>query len=1537
MPDLKKHTFTFVGVLILAAIVASFGFYVFKYKSNRESYFTDSRRRQLGIVAEQIEGAVDSRRSSLRNAVTAFVANGRVGEAVCLAPLQMQLRLAGFGEAQCGPGAEVPAETTAVNVKPIKGVVLRETASLDYDSDTSHVAPTQKRNARLRFCYQPKSAGSVQSYDGHAPLATAVCEVEGCCADGAPCGERALCAKVTLADLVSPFLAGDGFGSGNVFISQGTRILFESGTNDLWIGTLLESAARAEGKGGDAKAPSGPPPVATFPSPAELAAFSVVREVEIAGRNYRLFTHPLRLSGNDQTATLGFLIESSRFEKEVASLSLGALSYVPLLIGIALLAVKLLKLRTMGARERLTAGDVRMLAFSLLALAGTLTTLALAAYEYHRLGAALNQELENVAERIGKNLNAELAAARSALSTYATQALARATDPTRFEPATGIFDLCTRDGSSGPYSCESRCSGRGCPAVETLALLRQQYPFFEMATRSDSEGQQLEKWSTGSTATALIRSESVSSGDVRRGRLRPGSPALAMHLRLSTNTGGLIPVLSTPILGGDQAAGGGRPLLGSAALIPELASLQHPVLPAGFRFAIIERGGKVVAHSVPSRSLYENFFEECDVAGSLRSLIESRGRGGFSGHYRGRAQRFYVEPIEGSPWTLVVFRDREVPRTILLDALLTWFAVYGAYLGIALLGVTILRFAVSHRGGEWLWPDGHRADAYLTCLMALLFATLLFLAAIIHRPLSSLAMLGQSIALPLAASVHVYLCIGGTSVQNAKRIAALALFAVAAIVALLTAGGNGVAISVAVGAVAILGLLSEPESSVLGREWWTWAGLALGAVLIAGWASQEQRHVAEALAILIAAGAVFLAIDRSRPSPKVDFKQTYAWAGVAFVVVVGVLPAAAFFEDAWDESLEVFVRHGQLKTAAALDERRTRIADEYAARALALPNGPESQKRRDGMVALRDDRLTKTWDIVTSSFFGTEQTQCPAPDQEPGKLADRFWRIGERHFSGIVSSQLLVYHDESIEIRELLDTVAGDRRWRWRHELGEPNAVLCWTRHNPGGDTSDAALAVAWPPADLEQGSTALSWVLAVVLGILLVGWYFLVRWIMRSVFGAGEWLITSKPQAGEPHFGNGVLLLRRAGMTEDWSARKSDPELGIVWDKDVHVLDLRTRPAGWDVRDSIPPAAKVVLIKHLEQRLENLPTLDATLNLLEAVLFRQKRTKGDEYLVIVVSAVQPLAYLRRRLQSSFDVAADKFIQPEVIGRWARFLECLDRVDADQASPGKDDPASGTTPTERVESLSLVELVAWLVAIRAEDLYRAYHQADFGPYAKNTTQTPRLRGIAWEILWQRQISHWRTGKKVSPRQVAKLRRDAPGALAAAHSLASLQEDNDDPAKAEHQLTDATRAHYRALWSQLTDDEQLTLVQLAREGYVNPRGWRLVNDLMARGLVVFTPAPRLMNETFRQFAASEETDVQVRRWETADGRSGWDKTRNIILFLVIGGGLVLYLTQPEKLGQMVGVIASLGAATATVANLFGLLGGRPAASPPPAKP
>ena len=85
-------------------------------------------------------------------------------------------------------------------------------------------------------------------------------------------------------------------------------------------------------------------------------------------------------------------------------------------------------------------------------------------------------------------------------------------------------------------------------------------------------------------------------------------------------------------------------------------------------------------------------------------------------------------------------------------------------------------------------------------------------------------------------------------------------------------------------------------------------------------------------------------------------------------------------------------------------------------------------------------------------------------------------------------------------------------------------------------------------------------------------------------------------------------------------------------------------------------------------------------------------------------------------------------------------------------------------------------------------------------------------------------------------------------------------------------------HYQKCWSASTYAERVVLDHIAHRRLVNIRSARIpLASLVRRGLVVFSPEPRLMNRSFAVFARQAERPDRLRGWQR-ERRGAWSKAR-----------------------------------------------------------
>ncbi len=143
---------------------------------------------------------------------------------------------------------------------------------------------------------------------------------------------------------------------------------------------------------------------------------------------------------------------------------------------------------------------------------------------------------------------------------------------------------------------------------------------------------------------------------------------------------------------------------GSASFHSLAASVSPPLL----SFAIIDRdSGVVLFHSNDSRSLAENFFVETERNPQLLALSQVGQSGFFSGHYIGAGHRFYYQPVQDTPWSVVVFYSlKEVGD-------LPWHAVFTA---LAAYAGALLMLLLASGLAMWLWAKRNRKS--VLCIAA---------------------------------------------------------------------------------------------------------------------------------------------------------------------------------------------------------------------------------------------------------------------------------------------------------------------------------------------------------------------------------------------------------------------------------------------------------------------------------------------------------------------------------------------------------------------------------------------------------------------------------------------------------------------------------------------------------------------------------------------------------------------------------------------------------------------------------------------------
>jgi hypothetical protein len=368
-----------IFVIIIAVLGLPFTVYYLSYVRSQSSYFTDRSFRKLSTISSQISSRVESAASVLKNSSEKFIRPSVQEEnsvRFSTDPAHKQDNLDGLKEVFKRLKGDRQIIPLQIDTEPWGDKVSAGTVTLN----------TVRHEADSSWLYLDYVSEGIKE--------KTVIRVQ---------------AKTDLNRLIQPFLS-ERVGSDydqfqNILITEAdtSRVIFQYDASQVRLASLDKLPASEDGaKKIDLK---------------EIAQSSNVTEVSLAGSNYRLFSHPLKLSLPCSTAnspnttwiTSG-LIKSNYFQTEAWSISI---PYTILIIGGFLVALLVfswpfLKLVLAGPKDRVKPQDVYFLIFATIVVLAVVTCFGLYAYVYSTVEGRMDVQLETLAKDIKKNFNEEL-------------------------------------------------------------------------------------------------------------------------------------------------------------------------------------------------------------------------------------------------------------------------------------------------------------------------------------------------------------------------------------------------------------------------------------------------------------------------------------------------------------------------------------------------------------------------------------------------------------------------------------------------------------------------------------------------------------------------------------------------------------------------------------------------------------------------------------------------------------------------------------------------------------------------------------------------------------------------------------------------------------------------------------------------------------------------------------------------------------------------------------------------------------------------
>jgi hypothetical protein len=685
--------------------------------------------------------------------------------------------------------------------------------------------------------------------------------------------------------------------------------------------------------------------------------------VMLEGREYRLFSQPLAMKLSDGTTrawVIAGVVSNARFAADSVTVSYTVLVLFLAVFLLVIFSLPFLKLRLLGELQRVRVTDIITLGIALLCAIAVVTLICLDAFAYRNTRSAADEQLRHLGSDIKRHVNTEIRQAYGALD-----ALDRALPDQAVVPS--------------PIPANARA----------LAAVKA-YPFFEIFSRVDANGEQLFKWHMD---PAPIPPINVKDRNYFRDVLRDqewalnedGTKRYALEAVRSRTTGQTQAVIAKKATG-DPAKGV------VVTLAFPMLSLIDTVVAGDCKFVVIDDDGRVVFHSESQRNNVENFFIETDKDRTLRAAVAGRQNEMVNIRYWGEDQRAFVTPVGGTPWTLVTFRSKRLLRTLNVETIMiaVMFLLIHA-LGYAMFGALVALARPSYRA-PWLWPNHRRGTDYISLIWSF-------------------------VALSIAFGTSIYLFRPRVVLVIAALIPALALL----LTYLRLRGTRGV--TAVIGMAALLVVTTVLVFTVIRGTHET----------------DIYPHVFTVKAIILLALCSGVFLGRRKPAEDDDAREVltrrlimpgYSYViGAAWLLVISaVLPAAALYKAAYKIEMESFVKHGQLDLVHNLEQHLLRLDAERV------------DQKRDPAVsnALKFSNLG----VYYNFFFNTEVYHRPANVGSGDAFMAERSRMEmpldmPNPVPRFVEWLLPQYSDHSIRMRELLHSQSADKRWRWRRRGGQ--------------------------------------------------------------------------------------------------------------------------------------------------------------------------------------------------------------------------------------------------------------------------------------------------------------------------------------------------------------------------------------------------------------------------------------------------------------------------------------------------------------------
>jgi hypothetical protein len=764
-----------------------------------------------------------------------------------------------------------------------------------------------------------------------------------------------------------------------------------------------------------------------------LLGASAFAEVTAAGKTYEMFSRPVPIQlpgGKSWNLVVIGLWDAQQFDQSSRRIPYSALIWAGL-IAAALLSLSwpLFKLRFMSKTERFTPADGWYLVLALfLASTSVMLMLLNATYNAHERNKS-DEDLQKLAQLIKSNLKDEIETAVSQLDRLSVPLKILQGDSPDLQ---GDF-LTQQDLLKGSSSFPN--SSADFP-----------YLYLDSAFWVKGSGWQHYKVDVRSTPTPIINVANrpyfkrAVSGNAQHIDTHYLQPILTRSTdEFEVDVAGLyLHHHQEEVLRRDKK---GSPLKNEEQIQVEVLSfrpmsLVNPVLPPGYRFAVIDSNCNVLFHSESYRNMREDFCEDSLDKNELRPWLFSGVDTPLDISYEGNTQRAYLSTLESPRFALegsnaesnttqvflLVFRKPEIALTLNLAIVLVCAVLMGSYFVVVLL--IAAAYLLARKAWQWvymprfLFPQRRNTIAYLQIFFANVLILLLFWQ--FYPQLYEAPLLGLTV---VVAVVSILFSISKLALPNRGPLAVGAVLAT----------------------VLLISLVAIPSRAANDPRDWEYVWVVLSAACL----------IAISLADRISAAFIQKALSKiglSSDLIKNHFSKAYILAVLSVITAAGLVPCIGFFKYSYDAITELALKRDEIEISERLIRREAVIREYYngaisaEGHGVKLPVGAEEPivKRRIGEHWDRYDSSPILPKAGTRSFeVGEASTPnpCESDDLPSGqkKLSrDDLNEVIERVVANATLALTLPTNSLGSQMSKLGVASTADTKHNWEHCWIEP-------------------------------------------------------------------------------------------------------------------------------------------------------------------------------------------------------------------------------------------------------------------------------------------------------------------------------------------------------------------------------------------------------------------------------------------------------------------------------------------------------------------